>query len=193
MSSARARQRQRDSCRLSFLLGRGTARFVCLTPQATQVLWKRRGANALRIARRKIQSMVEPREAIRANTGLRIAEFSIVYDDIQRGFAECFVEFGRSGGWCSFPWIHRTKASSDYERVQQQLQAGPLPTPHTVYSHSGISDAQVCRQREFDLSRRQTELTLSLSHFRSFHLRVCLSQGHAEECIFRGAVRQFQM
>ena len=109
---------------------------MCLTPQATQVLWKRRGANALRIARRKIQSMVEPREAIRANTGLRIAEFSIVYDDIQRGFAECFVEFGRSGGWCSFPWIHRTKASSDYERVQQQLQAGPLPTPHTVYLHS---------------------------------------------------------
>ncbi|CAE7720584.1 CEP290, partial [Symbiodinium sp. CCMP2456] len=56
------------------------------------VLWKRRGANALRIARRKIQSMV---------------------------------------------------ASSDYERVQQQLQ--------------------VCRQREFDLSRRQTELTLKVA------------------------------
>eukprot|EP00439_Symbiodinium_sp_Y106_P058369 s489_g8.t1 len=56
------------------------------------VLWKRRGANALRIARRRIQSMV---------------------------------------------------ATSDYERVQQQLQ--------------------VCRQREFDLSRRQTELTLKVA------------------------------
>eukprot|EP00435_Cladocopium_sp_Y103_P053694 s2591_g17.t1 len=54
------------------------------------VLWKRRSANALRIARRKIQSMV---------------------------------------------------ASSDFERTVQQLQ--------------------VCRQREFDLSRRQTELTMT--------------------------------
>ena len=56
------------------------------------VLWKRRSANALRIARKKIQSMV---------------------------------------------------AGSDFERTQQQLQ--------------------VCRQREFDLSRRQTELTMKVS------------------------------
>ncbi|CAK9058039.1 unnamed protein product, partial [Durusdinium trenchii] len=56
------------------------------------ILWKRRSANALRIARRKIQSMV---------------------------------------------------AGSDFERAQQQLQ--------------------VCRQREFDLSRRVTELTMKVS------------------------------